>query len=183
MNIYPISTSDTVATDTYGEIYGYEVSATIALGGTGIANKAQITAFDKNGYYYDTTPDHTNDHITIATTGRYLVNVSLTAASAAAGGADNMGFGVFKNNGATQYKNLHVNRTLAGGGGDNGSISLSGIAFFIENDTVEVWVWNYDSADDVVIDDINLSLVMLSEEIGNPITGNPMGLLLALTYS
>jgi len=145
----------------YGEVYAYETNTTITISGTGIANKVQVTAFTVNGPSNNTTPDHTSDHIVVGRTGTYLIDVSLTISSAMAGGADDIGAGVFKNNGATQLQNLHANRTLAGGGVDNGSIGMSGLAALTLNDTVEVWIWNYDSTDDIVVDDINLRIVQI----------------------
>ena len=225
----------------FGEIYGADASATITITTTGKANKVQITAFTVDGASNNTTPDHTNDHIAITTAGIYLCNVSLHALSVGGGGADNYGYSVYKNNGATEFANLHGQRDLAGGGGDEGSMSLSGIidlaapisntdttyAFVDSNpdtltdsvnqfvadgfiagqtltisgstsndgdytiatvaagtitliatdtltaeiagdtvtltgtETIEVWIWNNTNDDDVVIDDINLSLVQI----------------------
>lgn len=182
MNLTPITTGGLNAA--YGEIWAYEVSTTIAIAALGIANKVQITVFDHNGFAKDTTPDHTNDHITINKDGLYAIHVSLAMKSVVAGGADNIGFGVFKNNGTVQLPNLHAKRTLTGGGIDSGNVSLSGIANFDNTDTVEVWLWNYDSADDVLIDDINLTVFQIAKQADAvPITGNPIGLLLSLTYS
>lgn len=145
----------------FGEIYAYDSATTITITAAGIANKVQITAFDTNGQSNDTTPDHTSDHITITKAGVYLVTVSISPESVAAGGADEFGFAVFKNNGATLFPNLHSHRELAGGGGDTGSVSLSGLIDAAVNDTIEVWCWNEDSTNNIVIDDINLLVVMV----------------------
>jgi len=145
----------------FGEIYTADASTTIAIATTGKANKVQITAFTVNGVSNNTTPDHTNDHITITTAGMYLCNVSLHAVSVGGGGADNYGYSVYKNNGATEFANLHGQRDLVGGGGDEGSMTLSGIIDLAVNDTIEVWIWNNTNDDDIVIDDINLSLVQI----------------------
>jgi hypothetical protein len=145
----------------YAGISGYNESDTIAIAGAGIANKAQVTSFDTNDPSNNCTPDHTNDHITIVEAGDYMVTCSITAESAAAGGGDTIGFGIWKNNGATEYQNLHAHRLLTGGGGDVGSISISGVATFAASDTVELWVYNEDSGDDVVINDVSLALVQV----------------------
>jgi hypothetical protein len=38
-------------------------------------------------------------------------------------------------------------------------MTLSGIIDLAVNDTIEVWIWNNTNADDIIIDDINLSLI------------------------
>lgn len=159
------STGDLTFTGTaglcYGEIYCTDTSTTETITTTGKANKVQISAFAVNGVYNHCTPDHTNDHITITKAGMYLCNVSMHLVSPGAGGANNIGYSVYKNNGATEFPNLHGQRDLAGGGGDEGSISLSGIIDLAVNDTIEVWIWNNTNNDDVIVDDINLSLVQI----------------------
>lgn len=143
----------------YGEIYVRDnVNATvIAVAGTFV----QFTEFNTDGHANLTTPDHTNDHITITEAGRYLVTLSLSLLSVGGGGADTVEVEVRKNNGATIFNNLHSHRTLAGGGGDKGSISISGIIDLAVNDTVEVWVANDDSTDNIVLEDVTLSLVQI----------------------
>ena len=91
----------------------------------------------------------------------YFCKVSLHIESAGGGGADLFGFAVYKNNGTTLFENCHGHRQLTGGGGDVGSVSLSGIIDLAVNDTVEVWVWNEDSTDDLVVEDITLTLYQL----------------------
>ena len=145
----------------YGEIYAADVNTTITISVTGKANKVQITAFSVNGQSNNMTPDHTNDHITVDVAGVYLCNVSMHIESVGGGGVDNYGFSVYKNNGATEFANLHGQRDLAGGGGDEGSVSLSGLISLSVNDTIEVWIWNNTNADDIIVDDINLCLTQI----------------------
>lgn len=145
----------------FGDIHGFDENDTIAIGGIGIANKAQITSFDTDTAENNTDADHTNDHIQITIAGFYYCSVSIHMESAGGGAADEFGFGVYKNNGDTLFENLHGHRKLAGGGGDVGAVTLSGIVDLAVNDTIEVWCWNEDSADDVVIDDITLSLFQI----------------------
>jgi hypothetical protein len=144
----------------YAEIYVYDAGATITIGGTGIGNKVQIDTFDADGVSNLATPDHTNDHITITKAGDYRVAVSLTAESTGAA-AYNFGFAVYKNDGATLFQNLHAHREFSGAGGDTGSVSISGIATFAVADTIEVWCWNETNTNNIVIDDINLSISMV----------------------
>jgi len=159
------STGDTVFVGggglCFGEIYCNDAASTITITASGQANKVQITSFDTNGASNNTSVDNTNDHITITKAGHYMCNVSIACASAAAGGSDRFGFAVYKNNGATEFANLHSHRKLSGGGGDYGSISMSGIIDVAVNDTIEVWVWNEDNTDNLVIDDITLSLIQI----------------------
>jgi hypothetical protein len=143
----------------FAEIYAADANNTITITTAGKANKVQITSFTNNGVSNNCTPDHTSDHITITKAMKYLCTVSIHLKSAAAGGSDTIGYSVYKNNGATEFANLHGQRDLSGGGGDEGSVSLSGIIDLAVNDTIEVWIWNVDSTDDIVIDDINLSLL------------------------
>lgn len=145
----------------FGDIHGRDESSTVTISGAGIANKVQITAFDTDTAEHNIDADHTNDHIQITVEGFYLCAVSISIESVAAGGADKIGMAVYKNNGATIFPNCHNHRKLAGGGGDVGSVPLSGIIDCAVNDTIEVWIWNEDSADDVVVDDITLSLVQI----------------------
>jgi len=145
----------------FAEIYTAAASDELTIGGTGIANKIQITSFSVNGVSNNMTPDHTSDHITVVQAGMYLCIISLHIESAGSGGADIFGFSVFKNDGTTEFSNVHGHRQLAGGGIDVGSISLSGIIDLAVNDTIELWVWNEDSTDNVVIQDVSMSLTQI----------------------
>ena len=143
----------------FGEIYASDVSDELTVTTAGQDNRIQITSFDTNGLSNRTAPDHTNDHIEIVEAGKYLCTVSMAISSAGAGGADDVGFSVYKNDGETELLNCHGHRKLAGGGTDRGSCSISGIIDLDVDDTIEVWVWNEDSTDNIIIDDITLSLV------------------------
>jgi hypothetical protein len=50
---------------------------------------------------------------------------------------------------------------MAGAGGDTGSISMNGIIACYVNDTIEIWMWNEDNTNNVIVDDITLSLVQI----------------------
>ncbi len=120
-----------------------------------------MTSFDTNGVSNLMTPDHTNDHITVVKAGVYLCRVSLHVASAGGGGADEFGFSLYKNDGTVEFANIHAHRLMAGGGGDVGAMGLSGLVDLAVDDTIELWCWNENSTDDIVIEDITLSLVMV----------------------
>ena len=145
----------------FADICANDVADELTITTAGQANKVQITSFNNNGVSNNMTPDHTNDHITVTKAGMYLCTVSMSISSAAAGGADDIGFAVYKNNGNTEFINCHGHRTLGGGGTDRGSCSMSGIIDLAVNDTIEVWIWNEDSTDNVVVDDLTLSLVQV----------------------
>lgn len=143
----------------FGEISSYDVNATISITGTGIGNKAQIMVFDTNGGSNGMTPDHTNDHITVLTAGWYFCSVSITINSLS-GSAAQFGFGVYKNDGGVLFTNVHRHRDLPSGAGDHaGSVSISGMIDLAVNDTIEVWVWNEDNTQNIVVDDITLTLI------------------------
>jgi hypothetical protein len=69
-----------------------------------------------------------------------------------------VGFSVYKNNGATEFENVHAHHDFTGGGGDTNSITMSGNITLAVNDTVELWVWNETSTSNVVIDDVTMHL-------------------------
>jgi len=145
----------------FGEIYGYDTNTTLAIANTGIANKVIVNAFDTNGLANNMTPDATNNILTCDVIGKYLCTVSAVIASTGGGGGALIGLGVWKNNGTVICNNVHAHRRLAGGGVDTGSVSLSGIITANATDTVELWCWNESNADDVIVDDVTLSLVQV----------------------
>ena len=144
----------------YANMYAHDNATPTTITTGGEANKVQIVIFNANGLSDNMTPDHNNDHITVVKAGHYIAHVSITA-SGAGGDQDEFGFGMWKNNGNTEFPNVHGHRNLAGGAGDIGSIHLSGIVDLAANDTIEVWCWNEDDTDDVTIDDISLSLIQI----------------------
>jgi hypothetical protein len=118
---------------------------------------AQVEVFGYNGESNECDPDYANHHIEVTKAGIYLVVVSASIQSGIGSG------GVFeiearKNNGATRLRNIHTHRQLAGGGGDVGSISMSGLASLVIGDTLEIWVRNETSSTDITFEDINLSV-------------------------
>lgn len=147
---------------TYGEIYAYNVSGTITISSSGQVNKVQITAFDTDGLSNgNITPDNASDHITTGVDGHYMLTCSIACSTTGAGSGAKYGFAAYKNNGTTLLENCHSHRELAGGGGDAGSVSINGIINCTAADTVEIWVWNEDSTDDIVVDDITFSLTQI----------------------
>lgn len=119
---------------TYGEIY--EIDNTTATTISTQNTWYQITIFGNNGVSNNTTPDHTNDHITVGTTGVYRVDYS---ASFSGTGGKTYELEVKKNNGATSFTNTRVQRKL-GTTGDVGNAGGTGLLSLTANDTVELWI-------------------------------------------
>lgn len=149
-------TGDVVLVGGAGIPYG-EISAQSNTTTTSLTEDvpAQITIFDTNGASNNATPDHTNDHITITKAGHYYVSCSMTVNSSGGTGAL-VEFEVMKNNGDSSII-PHQDRTFAGGGGESGCLTLTGIADLAATDTIEVWATNEDNDDDFVVEDICLS--------------------------
>jgi len=142
----------------FGEIYVKDNANATTLNS---AAKVQITDFAVNGVSVNTSPDHTNDHITITKAGIYKANLSLHVNNNAAQ-THTIDVSLFKNNGATEFDNVHGNRTLTGGSGDVGSMSCCGLVSLSVNDTIEVWADTSDAADrSVTFEDVNLNLVQI----------------------
>ena len=132
------------------------VETAIATAGTAV----QVTVFDTNGESNgNVTPDHTNDHITVGVAGRYLITISVTINSVGGIGSV-VEMTCKKNNGASSIL-VHMDRNLAGGGGESGCASLSGIADLAANDTVEFWVENETNTQNYVIEDCQMSVVQI----------------------
>jgi hypothetical protein len=145
----------------YGEIFANNVSGTVTITSSGKSNRVQIDTFDNNGLSNgNITPDHTNDHITIGVDGHYMLTCSISCENSP-GLAATYGFSAYKNNGSVEFTNCHSHRAMAGAGGDTGSISMNGIIACYANDTIEVWMWNEDNTNNVIVDDITLSLVQI----------------------
>lgn len=147
---------------TFGEIYVQDNTTETTITTSGKVNKVQIEIFDTNGESNNTTPDHTNNHITINKTGRYKVSVDNFSISSTGGDSDTLGFSLYTNNGTTEFPNVHTHRKFSGGAGDRGANPMGGICFFNGGDTVEVWGWNEDDNDNFTVDDINLNLMQIS---------------------
>ncbi len=141
-----------------GEIYVQDNATPTAISIAGKANKVKVAIFDTNGESNNMTPDHTNNHINVTEAGIYKATV-VGSVSGAGGDSDNLGFSMYKNNGGTEFPNVHTHRLMAGGAGDIASISMGGFVDLAVNDTIEIWAWNEDDTDNITIDDITLSLL------------------------
>lgn len=142
----------------FGGIYAEDNAAQTAIAVT--LTWYQVTVFDTNDLSNNTTPDHTNDHVTIIEPGKYYISVSASILSVAGPGAT-FECEVKTNNGAVAHLNIHWDRALSGGGGDVGSTSMSGFADLAAGDTVEVWVQNKTGTENIIFEDISLSVIMV----------------------
>jgi len=139
----------------FGEIWvqGNATPDTIAT-----ATLAQVTRFANNGESNNTTPDHSQDHITIIKKGKYLVTISLAFKGDASVEWD---FRLGINNGSGFCLNVHTDRKL-GAGGDVGSASLSGICDFAVGDTIELWMKHEAGVNkSITVEDCTMSLVQI----------------------
>jgi hypothetical protein len=141
----------------FGGISIVDNAAETAIAEAGTA--VQVTVFDTNSPSLNCTPDHTNDHITIDVAGVYLVLFSATINSVS-GSASVIELSIQKNNGNADIV-PHIDRDLAGGGGESGVVSMSGITTLALNDTVELWVENETNDANYVVEDADLSVVRL----------------------
>ncbi len=143
----------------YGEIYAAsESDVVLAAQDTWY----QITSFDTNGISNGATPDHTNDHITILETGKYIASVTVSAYSDQ---SNDYEYQVKTNNGVISHDNLTVNRTLPVAGAV-GSAMARGIVSLTANDTVEVWVQRLDGgavSKTLSIPHIDLTLILIGK--------------------
>jgi len=139
-------------TGAYGEIKveSNSTATSISSSSSDFSNKVQVTIFDTNGLSRGTTPDHTNDHITVNDDGVYKVSAVI---SFSGGTGDTISFAVFKNNGATQ---LTTRGTRELGATDVGNATIQGLADLSVNDTIELWIQNETNSTDVTIEDATL---------------------------
>ena len=118
----------------FAEIYVEDGSASQTL--TDQNTWYQLTQFDTNGSSNGCTPDHTNDHIIVHITGKFICNLAMAFSGS---NSSQYEIKIKRNNGTVETGNLSTERML-GAGGDIGSVSISGIASLTKDDTVEVWV-------------------------------------------
>ena len=116
----------------------------------------QFLLFDTDDPARGTTPAHAQDHIEITVPGTYLIlfscNVEVT-------NAEQVHAEVKLNNGTVDAHNVHDHTTGQGGGlkqSLNGQGIISGLAV---GDTIELWVTNDSSTDNVTIEDATLSIL------------------------
>lgn len=124
----------------------------------------KVTEFDSNGLSNNATPDIVNSRIIINDPGVYSIQCTLGCESSGIGGADKFEFEIQKNEGTVRLPHIHAIREMrAGGGGDWASVSLTpGMANLAVNDSIELWVKNTESTDNILI---VTGTLLLSQEI------------------
>jgi len=143
----------------HAEIWLHNNSTADTTNGT-IDTYDQFTRFANNGASSGATPDDSEDHITIATAGTYLVVVSIIAFGSS---LNDMEFAVRVNDGAGDFLNLNAHRTMSTAS-SKGSVSISGLAVFAASDTVELWYKCTDgTSKSLTIENVTLSVVKISE--------------------
>ena len=83
---------------------------------------------------------------------------SITGQSASAN--QEIGHGVWLNNGASEMQNVHAHRSYQTAN-KVGSISLSGVSLLAVDDTVELWVYNDTAGNDVLLSDVSLAVTRM----------------------
>jgi len=140
---------------------GNATATTFGGASTDWTNKAQILIFDTNGDSSASVPDHTNDHITVASTAAYMLGA---AVSFSGGISDTYSFAFFINNGATQVSPRFTRKL--GTGGDVGAAALVTIVELTANDTVELWAQNENDTSDLIVEDITITAASKSASLG-----------------
>ena len=140
-------------TDVFGEIYR-ATGASVIMNFSVVGEFFQVTAFNTNGLSSGATPDHSNDHITILTSGTYKINVFVTLATVGAG--DSILVEIRTNNGANIALNLRMQKKFASANLD--TIAMSGFISLNASDTIELWAANLAATNDAIISNISLSI-------------------------
>ena len=139
-----------------------EIHADAAVGSTtfsgssnDFSNKTQIDVFTTDSPARGTTPDHTNDHITINEPGLYAIttHISLTGAV-----GNIISFAFFKNDGATQ---LGARGTRQLNANTLGSLSIVALEELSANDTIELWAQNESASTAISVHDLALRVVKI----------------------
>lgn len=117
----------------------------------------QFTGFDRNTESNGCTPDHSNDHITVLVAGVYRIHAD--AAFRLTQG-DEAHLEVKKNNGATTLEDIH-SRTNGRGVSDESNCSCHGYATLAAADTVELWMENATSTDNLLVHDATMTIELV----------------------
>lgn len=138
----------------YGSLIANTASA-VAIISSGVY--IQFVGFNANGQSNGTTPDHTNDHITVPTAGKYLVTVDVNASVISGSGRPI--FMVHTNNGTTQHSDTYI-RLPNAGTDNNGSMTF--VLDLTANDTVELWVQNDTDTGDFLVERARMTVIQIA---------------------
>lgn len=119
----------------------------------------QFVDFTNDGQSNNCSPDATSNHILITEAGIYQVMASV---SFTGGKDDQYEVQIYKNDGATALPNLYSTRFI-NNTGEYGSVSISGLADFAVNDSIELWIRDVTNNTDAILKDVNLSLIQIGK--------------------
>ena len=143
----------------FGEIYYH--GAGFATTCTDSGTFYQVLGFDTDGEANGATPDHSNDHITVAKAGRYLISFSVSCRS---GQSDEYEFMVCYNDGpinGTACQNIMSHRDTSVAGA-LGVVACTGICDLPASATIELWVNNVDTGGrDIDIEHVTLNITQI----------------------
>lgn len=138
----------------WGEIYAKNSVVTMA---SSDAAFLKVESFSANGESLNMTPDQANNQIQIDVAGTYMVMCSLSVENSS-GQAHVIEVSMFKDNGSTEFPNIHAHRSLAAAA-DKGSISISGIVNLIAGEVLDMRILSGSGvARNIIVSDITLSL-------------------------
>lgn len=141
-----------------GCMYVKDNATVTVISATGVANKVKFTGFATLG---PATPvigvDIGSQDATLEENGVYEILCSITLDSVV-GPATSFGLGIYSASGAVAHDMLHQHRNVNGGGGEEGSVTLSGQDFFSASDKIELYVYNMTNTQNVLLLDVTLSI-------------------------
>ncbi len=124
----------------FAQIYEEDGVDTLALAAQD--TQYQVVSFTVDGESNGATPDHTNDHITVAVDGKYKSAFSVSFSQTAAVSIE-YDFHIKINNGATDFPQTSAHRN-SGGVSAVGNCGGIGLLDLSAGDTVELWVERLD---------------------------------------
>ena len=124
----------------FAQIYEEDGVGTLALAAQD--TQYQVVSFSVDGEKNVATPDHANDHITIAAAGKYLAFIDISFFQTTAVSIE-YDFHIKINDGATDMPQVSAHRN-SGAVSAVGNCGSDGILDLAVNDTVELWVERLD---------------------------------------
>ncbi len=146
-----------------GSMYVRDNATETVISTSGESNKVKFTNFDTLGP--NTTllvPSLATQDVLLNKDGVYEIIISMTPNSGV-GPAAEYGFGLYSNNGVFEHGMFHNHRNMAGGGGESGSVSLSGQEHFGSGTKLELYIWNEDNTTNIIISDCTISVKLIRE--------------------
>jgi len=144
-----------------GCIYTRDNATVTTISGIGEGNKKKFDYFDQLGPNTSKIiPSIPNQDIEIVEDGIYEIILSITPDSVG-GPAAAYGFGIYSSSGTVSHDMLHAHRNMAGGGGEFGSVSISGQDSLTAGTKLELYVWNDTNTQDIILADVTFSVKKL----------------------